>query len=221
MPRRRDRALGIVRPGTGDDGHPPVDLLDRDLDHTTMLRWRQRDRFTRRTAGDNHVHPFANLPLHERAEGHFVDRTIRQEWRDECSAAPRESLRHRCFVLRGQEVAWLAARTSRMVYTAGRRADASQRAAVSAPSAHESLEDLLREGELEGVGVAGERAIISGVVEFGTTKVREVMTPRAEIVAVKAGKLVDAMKACGCTLNNAYMQHSLLALVVMAQAPTC
>lgn len=40
---------------------------------------------------------------------------------------------------------------------------------------------------------------------------------RAEIVAVKAGQLVDAMKACGCTLNNAYMQHSLLALVVIPE----
>jgi adenine deaminase len=40
---------------------------------------------------------------------------------------------------------------------------------------------------------------------------------RAEIVAVKAGKLVEAMKACGCTLNNAYMQHSLLALVVIPE----
>ena len=40
LARRGDRALRIVRPGTGDDWHPPVDLLDRDLDHTTMLRWR-------------------------------------------------------------------------------------------------------------------------------------------------------------------------------------
>ena len=54
-----------------------------------------------------------------------------------------------------------------------------------APTAYESLEDLLREGEIEGVGAAAERAIISGVVEFGSTKVREVMTPRAEIVAVE------------------------------------
>lgn len=52
-------------------------------------------------------------------------------------------------------------------------------------SAHESLEDLLREGEIEGVGAAGERAIISGVVEFGTKRVGDVMTPRAEIVAVE------------------------------------
>jgi adenine deaminase len=38
---------------------------------------------------------------------------------------------------------------------------------------------------------------------------------RAEIVAVKADALVAAMRDCGCTLNNAYMQHSLLALAVI------
>ncbi len=36
-------------------------------------------------------------------------------------------------------------------------------------------------------------------------------------VAAKVTKLVDAMKAAGCTLNNAYMQHSLLALVVIPE----
>jgi adenine deaminase len=40
---------------------------------------------------------------------------------------------------------------------------------------------------------------------------------RSDSVAAKAGKLVAAMKACGCTLNNAYMQHSLLALVVIPE----
>ncbi|MBX2856890.1 MAG: amidohydrolase family protein, partial [Rhodobacteraceae bacterium] len=38
---------------------------------------------------------------------------------------------------------------------------------------------------------------------------------RAESVAGKAAKLGEAMWACGCTLNNAFMQHSLLALVVI------
>ena len=37
------------------------------------------------------------------------------------------------------------------------------------------------------------------------------------IVAAKADKLVQAMADCGCTLNNAYMQHSLLALVVIPE----
>ncbi len=40
---------------------------------------------------------------------------------------------------------------------------------------------------------------------------------RAEVVAAKADKLVAAMADCGCTLNNAYMQHSLLALVVIPE----
>ena len=40
---------------------------------------------------------------------------------------------------------------------------------------------------------------------------------RAEQVAGKAQNMVDAMAACGCTLNNAYMQHSLLALVVIPE----
>ncbi|MET0575177.1 MAG: adenine deaminase [Mesorhizobium sp.] len=40
---------------------------------------------------------------------------------------------------------------------------------------------------------------------------------RAETVAAKAEKLVEAMRAMGCSLNNAYMQHSLLALVVIPE----
>lgn len=40
---------------------------------------------------------------------------------------------------------------------------------------------------------------------------------RAEIVAQKAEKLVVAMAEMGCTLNNAYMQHSLLALAVIPE----
>jgi adenine deaminase len=39
----------------------------------------------------------------------------------------------------------------------------------------------------------------------------------AEIVAAKAQAMVEAMAACGCSLNNAYMQHSLLALVVIPE----
>ena len=35
------------------------------------------------------------------------------------------------------------------------------------------------------------------------------------VVAEKADRLLAAMRECGCTLNNAYMQHTLLALVVI------
>jgi adenine deaminase len=40
---------------------------------------------------------------------------------------------------------------------------------------------------------------------------------RAEIVADKSLKMIQAMRDCGCTLNNAYMQLSLLALVVIPE----
>ena len=41
-------------------------------------------------------------------------------------------------------------------------------------------------------------------------------SPAAE-VAAQADAMMAAMRACGCTLNNAYMQHSLLALVVIPE----
>lgn len=40
---------------------------------------------------------------------------------------------------------------------------------------------------------------------------------RAEIVARKSKRLVEAMAECGCTLNNAVMQHMFLALPVIPQ----
>lgn len=40
--------------------------------------------------------------------------------------------------------------------------------------------------------------------------------PAAEVAAA-ADRMVAAMAECGCTLNNAYMQHSLLALVVIPE----
>ena len=39
----------------------------------------------------------------------------------------------------------------------------------------------------------------------------------AQEVSARAMQMVEAMVACGCTLNNAYMQHSLLALVVIPE----
>ena len=52
---------------------------------------------------------------------------------------------------------------------------------------HEAMQDLLREGELEGVGHREEIAIISGVMEFGEKTVRDVMTPRKDIFAIPEG----------------------------------
>lgn len=50
--------------------------------------------------------------------------------------------------------------------------------------ARDRIEDLLREGELEGIGGPAERDIITGIVAFGEKLARDVMTPRTEIFAV-------------------------------------
>ena len=52
------------------------------------------------------------------------------------------------------------------------------------PTDREEIDGLLRDGEVEGIVEAEERAIITGVAEFGATEVHEVMTPRAEIFAL-------------------------------------
>ncbi|MDQ6886757.1 MAG: CNNM domain-containing protein [Gemmatimonadota bacterium] len=48
-------------------------------------------------------------------------------------------------------------------------------------TATERIEDLLREGELEGIGEPEEIEIISGVVQFGGKTLRDVMTPRTKM----------------------------------------
>jgi len=70
----------------------------------------------------------------------------------------------------------------------GRRAAAPferQRGRASVDVERESIQELLREGELEGVGQRDEIAIISGVVEFGEKRVSDAMTPRGEIFALE------------------------------------
>lgn len=58
------------------------------------------------------------------------------------------------------------------------------------PEAEESprdgIQDLLREGELEGIGEPEEIEIITGVVEFGEKLLRDVMTPRTDVFALDA-----------------------------------
>jgi putative hemolysin len=49
----------------------------------------------------------------------------------------------------------------------------------------DSIQDLLREGELEGVGEREEMEIITGVMSFGEKLVRDAMIPRDEIFAIE------------------------------------
>ena len=79
-------------------------------------------------------------------------------------------------------LAWLC---SPLFALARRFARTAPTTAAAVSDDRNSLEELLREGELEGVGEASESAIISGVVEFGEKFATDVMTPRADIVAVE------------------------------------
>jgi putative hemolysin len=58
-----------------------------------------------------------------------------------------------------------------------------QSANAHAPE-RDTIQDLLREGELEGVGERQEMEIITGVMEFGEKSLRDVMIPREEIFAI-------------------------------------
>lgn len=53
--------------------------------------------------------------------------------------------------------------------------------------AREGIEDLLRDGALEGIGATEEMAIISGVVQFGDKTARDVMTARSDMFALDEG----------------------------------
>lgn len=69
-------------------------------------------------------------------------------------------------------------------------------AAAAPPDAGDPLEDLLREAEAEGIGAAGESEIISGVAEFSEKRVRDVMTPRERVLAVRVSATPhDAVEA--------------------------
>jgi adenine deaminase len=72
-----------------------------------------------------------------------------------------------------------------------------------------------RLGEVGGGAIVVSRGEVLALVELPIAGLMS--DERAEIVAEKAGKLVEAMQACGCTLNNAFMQHSLLARVVIPE----
>jgi putative hemolysin len=63
----------------------------------------------------------------------------------------------------------------------------AERPEAPEPLERDGIQDLLREGELEGVGERDEIAIITGVVQFSEKFVRQVMTPRSDIFALPDG----------------------------------
>ena len=102
------------------------------------------------------------------------------------------------------------------------------RMAIASTVAHDSHHMIVVGTDREQMALAANRL---GEVGGGVTLWRDgqelalvelpiagLMSDRpAREVADKAQALVAAMVECGCTLNNAYMQHSLLALVVIPE----
>ena len=72
------------------------------------------------------------------------------------------------------------------VVTAGRLASRpfDRRPAAPRDTERDTIQDLLREGELEGVGERQEMEIITGVMEFGDKVVGDVAIPREDIFAI-------------------------------------
>ncbi|MCP4319949.1 MAG: adenine deaminase [Hyphomicrobiales bacterium] len=100
--------------------------------------------------------------------------------------------------------------------------------AVASTVAHDSHHMIVVGTNRDDMALAANRlgAVGGGIVVFSKGKELALVElpiaglmadERAEVVAGKAQKMVEAMAACGCTLNNAYMQHSLLALVVIPE----
>lgn len=100
------------------------------------------------------------------------------------------------------------------------------RMAMASTVAHDSHHIIVVGTDRENMALAANRlgAVGGGVVFFSGGEEKALIEmpiaglmsdERAEIVAEKADRLIAAMQAAGCLLNNAYMQHSLLALVVI------
>ncbi len=102
------------------------------------------------------------------------------------------------------------------------------RMAMASTVAHDSHHMIVVGTDAEQMALAANhlRALGGGITIFrdGTAlatvdlPVAGLMSDRpAAEVAAKADQMMQAMRDCGCTLNNAYMQHSLLALVVIPE----
>ena len=84
------------------------------------------------------------------------------------------------------------------------------------PTDDEALEELLREGELEGVGERTEISIISGVVQFAEKRVGDVMTSREQVFAVEDSLPLDeiARRVAQAAFSRVPLYHDTLDHVV-------
>jgi adenine deaminase len=100
--------------------------------------------------------------------------------------------------------------------------------AIASTVAHDSHHMIVVGTDEESMAVAANSLAKSGggqvVVKDGKLigqvelKIAGLMSnEKADVVAKKAGTILDGFRACGCTLNNPNMQLSLLALVVIPE----
>jgi len=87
---------------------------------------------------------------------------------------------------------WLGAR---LAAPAHRRAERARTARPAGEEARTDIEELLREGQLEGVSETEEMAIITGVVQFGEKRARDVLTPREQVFALDVATPPDEIAA--------------------------
>ena len=66
--------------------------------------------------------------------------------------------------------------------------------AAEAPTSAENIEALISAGTEEGLIEEEDRKLIQSVVEFGDKVVREVMTPRPNIVAISADATLEQLR---------------------------
>ena len=100
--------------------------------------------------------------------------------------------------------------------------------AVASTIAHDSHHMIVVGTEKKDMALAANKLndIGGGLVVFSKGKLLALLELQiaglmsdkvAEVVAKKANLIVSAMETCGCQLNNAIMQHSLLALAVIPE----
>lgn len=75
------------------------------------------------------------------------------------------------------------------------RSAAAPVAPDTAEEAGEAAEAFLETGQQEGLIQQDERRLIQSIVDFGDTLVREVMTPRPDIVAIREDATLDELRA--------------------------
>jgi adenine deaminase len=104
----------------------------------------------------------------------------------------------------------------------------NSKCAIASTVAHDSHHMIVVGTDEESMAVAANSLAKSGggqvVVKEGKVigqvelKIGGLMSnERADVVAQKAGRILDGFQACGCRLNNPNMQLSLLALVVIPE----